>query len=450
MEHDHPHGDSTGCEICNKNIPFEISEDLMENLREGNAVVFAGAGISTENKLVFPYTFYEDVCVDLGVKPSEGPSFPDLMSIYCNQPNGRPKLLRKIRDRFSYIDSFPELYKTATRFHRELSTLFPVDTIVTTNWDDNFEKECGAIPFVTAEDFTFSSVPGRKVFKIHGSVNSFGSLVATREDYERCYENLSVGLLGSSLKLMLATKTVIYIGFSFTDDDFLRIHQILSAEMRGLRPQSYIVTLDKASDQRFREHGLLPIYTDGTYFVSEIKKKLVENGDMLADDRFDDIYDLLEEVLLLHSGLGQINLKKHPDAVYANSYQDGLIHALERILKLRNTGYYSHRCKPRDTILSYEDLQKEKRKAKRYHDVAYIEGYMNGLLFLLADDDMREAIPLYYVMGHKSTIQDFKEYKKISRDSQRLHKGAYKFAEELVAKKIGSGSLTFHHTPFLL
>jgi hypothetical protein len=98
------------------------------------------------------------------------------MSQLCNQSNGRAKLLRKIKDRFDYIRSFPELYRIATRFHRELSTLFLVDTIVTTNWDSFFEDECGALPFVTADDYAFWEQSVRKVFKIHGSANSLGSI----------------------------------------------------------------------------------------------------------------------------------------------------------------------------------------------------------------------------------------------------------------------------------
>ncbi|MBA3342049.1 MAG: SIR2 family protein [Gemmatimonadaceae bacterium] len=150
--------------------------------------------------------------------------------------SGRAELLRVIRDRFAYVHAFPELYRASTRFHSELSTIYLIDTIVTTNWDDYFETECGALPFVTAEDFAFWSVQGRKVFKLHGSVNSYGSIVATRVDYADSYKRLEGGLIGANLKMMLATKTIIYAGFSFNDDDLLRIHKFLSSEMRGRTP----------------------------------------------------------------------------------------------------------------------------------------------------------------------------------------------------------------------
>ena len=215
---------SCTCIICQNKLPFDIPDQLYETFLKGDIVLFAGAGISTENRSVFPYTLYEEVCGDIKIKPSEGSSFPKVMDKFCNQPNGRSMLLQKIRNRFSYIWSFSELYLRATAFHQELSTLYPIDTIVTTNWDDYFEKKCGAIPFVTAEDFAFWSMPGRKVFKIHGSVNSYGSLVLTSQDYRSCYRKLSSGIMGSYLKLILATKTIIYVGFSFNDEDFLLLY----------------------------------------------------------------------------------------------------------------------------------------------------------------------------------------------------------------------------------
>ncbi len=254
------------CYFCRKSLPFDLSDHLFESFRKGDLVLFAGSGISTERTPVFPFTLYEDVCGDLNIKPDSGLSFPEVMTKFCEQPDGRTKLLQKIKERFSYVEAFPELYRYATAFHSELATMYPIETIITTNWDDYFEKESGAIPFVTAEDFAFWSLPGRKVFKIHGSVNSYGSLVSTKKDYDDCYTQLSNGVIGSYLKLMLATKTIVYCGFSFKDEDFLKIHELLSSEMRDIRPHSYIVTLDESSDTRFHEHGLTPIYTDGTHF----------------------------------------------------------------------------------------------------------------------------------------------------------------------------------------
>ena len=177
------------CVLCKDKLPFRMPVKLLDAVRTGNLVLFAGAGISTERNNVYPYSFYQEVASELG-KPDATEPFPDLMSEYCRRPDGRAQLLRKINHRLRHTKGFPDLYRSATEFHRTVSTVWQLSDIVTTNWDDYFERECEAVPFVSPEDFTFWSLPGRRVLKIHGSVTSLGSLIVTREDYDRCTKQL--------------------------------------------------------------------------------------------------------------------------------------------------------------------------------------------------------------------------------------------------------------------
>ena len=95
------------CELCKHNRPFEIPRDLYNALKQGKLVIFAGAGISTESANVFPYSLYDDLCDNLGIE-AKGTEllFPDIVSLFENQDNGRRKLLSKIRARIQYIKSF--------------------------------------------------------------------------------------------------------------------------------------------------------------------------------------------------------------------------------------------------------------------------------------------------------------------------------------------------------
>src|SRR5258706_2358434 len=358
--------DPTKCIFCKNNLDFELPGDLLADLKDGNIVLFAGAGISTESNYVYPESFYETIKAELNTSEGEDIAFPELMERYSVQPNGRAKLLRQIKQRFDYIQSFKDLYDKATRFHKELSTLYLIENIITTNWDDYFEKECGSIPFVTPEDFTFWSLEGRKVFKIHGSINNLGSIVATTNDYKKCYENLQNGIQGSNLKLLLATKTILYVGYSFRDHDFQKIHSIIKAEMGNLLPHSYIVTLDKDSSDRFQDLGLTPIFTDATHFVNILKKHLAEDQHFLPDERFEGIPKKLFQTYSEHKKLTDTNFKNNPEILYASNYQDGLIHSFERILSLRKTGEYSHTCVLLTKIKEYERMQKTFLRKKSY------------------------------------------------------------------------------------
>ena len=444
-----PH-DPAECQFCKRFHEFDLPEPLIAELLSSGVVLFAGAGISTEDKSVFPCTFYEEIRSELKVPETESLSFSGLMTKYCAQMNGRANLLRKIRERFEYTRSFPELYRIATRFHYELSTLFFIESIVTTNWDDYFERECGATAFVMPKDFAFWSLPGRKVFKLHGSITNLGSIVATSADYQQCYKRLQKGILGSSLKMMLATKTILYVGYSFRDEDFTRIHSMLRKDMGELMPRGFIVTLDRGDEQRYRELGLIPIFTDATNFISVIKQHFIEGKHMLPDEVFEEVSAELTIVRAAHHRLwDEFNIIDTPDILYAASYQDGLIHAFERMLGLHNSGYYSHIANITNAMLGYYELRKAKVQIRKYPDIAYIDGYTNGLLYLLHNHDIREMLPLYYIFGARQQPRSFDEFSHLLERAFTLHKSASRYARQMVQGRQCNKENVIHHPPFL-
>lgn len=199
------------CVVCATRLAFDLPPEIVDACMARELVLFAGAGISTESRLVLPGTFYDEIRYDLGVKATDSPDFPELMGQF-ERRHGRGALLKKIKARLDYVKSFPELDEAASRFHRELATIYPISEIFTTNWDTYFESRCAATPYVTEQDWALWRETDRKVFKLHGSMTNLGSVIATSSDYARCYRALNRGLLGATLKTMLATKTVVFGG----------------------------------------------------------------------------------------------------------------------------------------------------------------------------------------------------------------------------------------------
>lgn len=445
--HTDPTHNKSNCQACRNRLGFTVPDHLLEQLIKGNVVIFAGAGASTESRSIFPRTLYDEVHADLGLSAEDKPPFPGLMGLFCRRPDGRRILLEKIRARFEYVESFPELYRMATRFHRELATLFYVDTYVTTNWDSYFEAECGAIPFVTAEDFAFWEAKGRKVFKIHGSISSLGSVVATDDDYRRARARLERGSLGSALKLLLATKTVVYVGYSFSDHDFRSIQKYIAHELRQMAPAAYIVSLDQSDESRFRGLGLTPIFTDAAHFIEVLKTHLKGDAHLLSDQRFEDVRLALGRAVVEHGRLHErFRASTTPDIVYCASYQDGLIHALERISARSHTGQYSHSCDVRRQLHKYDEIRKDHLRRRSYYDVAYIEGYMNGLLYLLVGDAERAQLPFYFLYGVAQQPYTLKQYEQLLKKGPK-HKAAAALARRIVGK-LGARDEA-HHAPFL-
>jgi len=446
--HDGEACDKPDCIRCARRRPFTLPKEIITAAREGRLTIFAGAGVSTESPSVLPVTLYDEVKRELD-DITDDLTFPQLMSRYWAQPDGPTRLLQMIKHRFTHIQTFPELYRAACEFHRELATIPQIQNIITTNWDDLFEQECAATPFVNPQDFVFWRLPGRKVFKIHGSINSYSSIVATQEQYDRCYQELSRGLVGSNLKMLLATQVVVFIGYSLRDDDFQRVLSLLSSEMGEFLPHAYIVTLDDAAARRYPTGRITPLVTDATYFIEVLKERLIADKLMIPDEQFEGVDEAL---FLVHEEQNRLiethNALDHPEIIYPMAYQDGLIHRLEIILANKKTGGYSDPCSVFNLDDTYQVRRQEMLRARRYFDVAYLDGHLAGLRYFMGDEDMREALPLYYAFGieYVPTLEDYIEAVK---DAPTRHKASYQLAKKWVNERVTSPDTVIHHDPFL-
>jgi NAD-dependent SIR2 family protein deacetylase len=448
--HDHGIAMVEGCYWCGLNKPFNLPPEVVDAASKGRIVVFAGAGVSTEGKGIYPWSFYDDIKDKLKLPDDAKPSFPELMSAFCSPPRSRKQLFEEIMGRIDYVKSFTELYEKATAFHRQLSTMPHVHEVFTTNWDDFFEQECSATPIVTGEDFAVSAdVPGRKVYKLHGSINNFGSIVATQEDYRRCYRRLSANILGAKFKTTLMTGLVIFFGFSFDDEDFQKLYRYLYKDVKGLVPHSYVVTLDEKASEKIKslKMNATPIPTSAPYFLEVLKDQLVKKREMVPDANYADIDSTWRAVMTEHGKITPQQVHQYPDSIYSLTYQDGLQHAFEHIKATMKSGKNSDPQHMVRTVLSYGVIIKEKLHEKNYPDVAYFTGYQNGLYYFLSDASNRLPLPMYFLFGQGDTMT-FKGYMASLNTGTSAHKAAHQLAEKLV-ETIPSTDLLFHRSPFL-
>ena len=56
---------------------------------------------------------------------------------------------------------------------------------------------------------------------------------------------------------------------------------------------------------------------------------------------------------------------KYPSVIYTTSYQDGLIHALERSFEMKKSGYYHKKFNLFSHLEFYRDMRKKKLKRKK-------------------------------------------------------------------------------------
>jgi hypothetical protein len=421
--------------------------EILAACRSGNLVIFAGAGTSTEAATVLPVTLYSQIHEALELPGDDASTFPRMMQRYEDR-HGRSALLKQIKQRLDYVRSFPELERRASQFARALASLFPVTDIFTTNWDDYFERHCAATPFLTEQDWALWRDGDRKVFKLHGSISAPGSVVATDADYKRCYREMNKGLIGATLKTMLATKTVVFVGYSFGDADFNAVYGLLKRRMKDILPRAYIVSLDER-DPPNPVSRLHVIRTDATYFVEQLKNALPDS-EFIPDSRLEVAGYMASIVMAAHEQMLERHpLTEHPETAIAAMYQDGLIHAFEHQHANRTRGDYSHTCHVKAMIATYEELRVERLRHRHYGEVAYVDGFLAGLRFLLQSDDEREGLSLYQLFGHAGRLQRLDEFVAASQNAHALHKAAYREAERIASAHAPYGTVP-HHLPMLL
>lgn len=432
--------------MCKGKLPFHAPSELVDAFLEGNVVLFVGAGVSTEAPRLLHYTLQEHISYLIGNKDSNRP-FPDIMQDYCDGPHGRTALLQQIRDRIDYIYSHRDLYQDATRFHRQLATFFPIDTIVTTNWDTYFEDECGATAFVNDEDLAFWDIPKRKVLKLHGTIANFGSMIATRVDYKKCTRKLRSGLLGARLKSLLATRAIVFIGYSLRDDDFLQIFRTTRKQLAQFNRQAYFVSphLSKQDRTRLRAIKMHLIETDGEFFITQLKQHAQSQMCINSDDIYEDTDTLLSEVIDAHLWIHDtFNIRKYPQILISSWYQDGLMDVLHRVLRQRRTGEYSNLRRVIGSASGYFEAAKLYARDRSFADAAYCQGYATGLLFVSQRPPNRIFPPLFFHFSEFGTSSKT-AYKRALSKLPALHKRAQQFVTKTIAKAPPHEDVVFHH-----
>lgn len=383
-----------GCAICGTHYAIDIPDDVVDAARRKDLIVFAGAGISTERPDLFPETFYEEIVAQVP-EGHRGEPFPTVMQEF-ESIFGRRELIARLIKRIEYVSTFRTLQNRTTAFHREIATISQLDAIFTTNWDDFFERFAGARPFVLDEDFAFFDLAERRVLKLHGSITSLSTIVATTSDYEHKEADWQESVMGAKLRDYLATKTLVFVGYSMTDPDFRSVYHSILERMGDMRGPAYVATPADFTN----EFGLRHLRTDGGHFAHLLKNRLEISGDHIPDSNLDRAAALHRLVLEAHLKSEQMLADEKNLGAYTQSYQDGLLAALARMDLMRDKGVYSDPKEVMKVIHDYGHLFAQAIAERQYYDACYIEGYMIGTRSVLLSNEDLNRLPLIQTFGN--------------------------------------------------
>lgn len=187
--------------------------DYLKLIINGEAAVFAGAGLSVGVGYVDWRGLLKEIATDVGLEIDKETDLISLAQFHVNEKGGRGKLNRKIIEEFTEETELSDNHKLLARL--------PIRTYWTTNYDslleDALEKSSKRVDVKhTVEqlpDTTFKR--DAVVYKMHGDAKNPSKATITKDDYEK-YHLKNAGFI-TTLSSDLVSKTFLFIGFSFTD-----------------------------------------------------------------------------------------------------------------------------------------------------------------------------------------------------------------------------------------
>jgi NAD-dependent SIR2 family protein deacetylase len=272
---------------------INIPDQLISAISNRNCVFYIGAGFSIDAGIPGGRQIAQELSRILaknGVASDHAPLHAIAQKFEIKR--GRPDLVARISEIVG------KAQKKADRRPYELLSKIephPVD-IVTTNWDKLIEEVSGrdnVTVIVKAADLPKHSTSMANLLKIHGDLDALMQGVITTDDYARAKnENPQLYAMLYSLFRM---NTVLFLGYSLEDWDFLEMHETIRGELQKNVNPRYIVTpdADKDAKERFANLGLTHIEAGVRGFLSELLLQLGPtetgpSGVSVAHEKFPD------------------------------------------------------------------------------------------------------------------------------------------------------------------
>ena len=221
----------------------------------GNTALFIGAGLSISAGYP-PWSTLLDRSRKQAHIPSGIKDLP-LMAEYIQQtiPGGRDVLEGNILAMLVAVDRHPTLG------HHWLSKL-PIDDVWTTNYDTLLEQVIPEVSVVSSDNDLqdHRRLQRRRIIKMHGSLtvdNPPGWLkspVITRRDYEEY--DIRNPRLWAALRATYLTKSMLFLGFSFTDPYIEVLLRLSRTLLNRGAPEHFTILRSPETPEAKRLHDL--------------------------------------------------------------------------------------------------------------------------------------------------------------------------------------------------
>ena len=264
--------------------------DYVDKLRQGNATILIGAGLSKAAGFVDWKGLLQDLAKEIGLKIEDENDLISVAQFHKNSKQNRNRIDEKIVNEFTDKD-------IETENHHIIARL-PFKTIWTTNYDDLIEdthyKYNKKVDVKSDVDSLFVNRDNRScvLYKMHGDKDHPNKAVLLKEDYEKYYYTHEpfVALLNSEL----ITKSFLFVGFSFTDPNINYVFGRLTHRYSDKSKDHYCIMKKCSLNDYEGDKGKYEYETiKQQLFIEELKRYRVQT---ILIENYPDLTLILKEI----------------------------------------------------------------------------------------------------------------------------------------------------------
>lgn len=234
--------------------------DFVVEIKNGDAAIFAGAGLSAPAGFVNWKELLKDLAGELGLNIEKEHDLIGIAQYHFNRYK-RGKINNKIINEFTTL-------KKGSENHKLLSQI-GISTFWTTNYDQLIERTLEADGKtverkIRNEDFS-RNIKKKDVivYKMHGDKDLPDEAVLIKDDYETYQDKKE--LFSTALRGDLLSKTFLFIGFSFDDPNLDYILGRIKVLLKDNTPTHYYF---------FKEVARNDFQDEESYLYAKVKQEL--------------------------------------------------------------------------------------------------------------------------------------------------------------------------------
>lgn len=345
-----------------------IPTELLKDIKSGKCIPFVGAGVTTEGHRK-DEKFVDYIKKQCNYPKRRAQTFPEIMQHYCTYKNNgnKNKLINEIINWVEQYTGGDVHYRDATEFYHEIARVPFFKHFITTNWDPFCERELNVlVPMIEDRDIPFWDDAKRQVLKIHGCVTRPHTIIATRDDYDRCINEKYTGAIFTRLRDLMATRSFIFIGFSINDPDFKIIYDEVIQNLAEYRKGDWVIDSEPNPQtvDEWKNRGVRLIAMNAIAFAKELTNKLEINKIIPSKE-------LIERFMEQRKSIGETHYKtcmKQDTAggLDSSMYQDGILDEIEEIVTKTHLGATIEDFKTK--LMEHNELLKGYRKKLEYYE----------------------------------------------------------------------------------